>query len=57
MQLDLEKQLQRLAAGQVDDEVPPEGEWAEWSPVPFGKAPAPVDDEPIEWPEEQRRAA
>jgi hypothetical protein len=55
MELDLERELRRLAMEQANDEVPPEGHWTEWSPVPFGKPPEVKAVEPPEFPEAQRR--
>ncbi len=57
MELALEQELLRLAAEGAGEELPPEGEWSEWSPVPFGKVPEPSVDEPLEFDDDQPRRA
>ncbi|MFZ5446979.1 MAG: hypothetical protein ACOZQL_43780 [Myxococcota bacterium] len=65
----LEQELMRLAQQNADvvEELPVEGQWSEWSPVPFGRpadlppvAPSNDErsaDEPLEFVPWQRRAA
>lgn len=45
--MQLEQELQRLATKKKEpltpeQELPVEGEWTEWSPVPFGRVPSPM---------------
>jgi hypothetical protein len=63
--MDLERELKRLVQDEVElrEELPVEGEWSEWSPVPFGKpaedAANTTADEPLEFADVgwRRRAA
>ena len=43
----IEDELKKLAI-EVDADIEiKEGVWSEWSPVPFGRVPAPANDEPL----------
>jgi hypothetical protein len=60
--MNLEQELIRLAQSQDREpskvELPVEGDWTEWSPVPFGKLPhVPLREPDTDDEHEDRRAA
>ncbi len=44
--MELEKELLRLVSDEPGKKLP-ESDWSEWSPMPFGRPPKPVEKEEV----------